>query len=86
MGLSGDDADAYAAEVVKADLEEPGDADVMRKLLADFEAKGVGHSEHVIRTRMDQLMEGAHPAAQLITGCGAPAASGGRARRPVLLW
>jgi len=57
MGLSGDDADAYAAEVVKADLEEPGDADVMRKLLADFEAKGVSHSEHVIRTRMDQLMD-----------------------------
>ncbi len=57
MGLSGDDAEAYAAEVVKADLEEPGDADVMRKLLADFEAKGVGHSEHAIRTRMDQLMD-----------------------------
>jgi hypothetical protein len=57
MGLSGDEADAYAAEVVKADLEEPGDADVMRKLLSDFQARGVGHSEHVIRTKMDHLMD-----------------------------
>ena len=57
LGLSGDEADAYAAEVVKADLEEPGDADVMRKLLSDFQARGVGHSEHVIRTKMDHLMD-----------------------------
>lgn len=57
MGLSGEDADAYAADLVKADLEEPGDEDVFRKVQADFEAKGVDHSEHVIRTRMDQLMD-----------------------------
>lgn len=57
MGLTGADADAYAAEVVKADLAEPGDADVMRKIRADFDARGVSHSEHVIRTKMDQLLD-----------------------------
>ncbi|MCH8490355.1 MAG: DUF1476 domain-containing protein [Oceanicaulis sp.] len=57
MGLSGAEADAYAADMVKADLEEPGDEDVFRKVRADFDAKGVGHSDHVIRTKMDQLMD-----------------------------
>lgn len=57
MGLSGDDADAYAASLVKTDLEEPGDADVMRKIRADFDAKGVHHSDHVIRLKMDQLLD-----------------------------
>lgn len=57
MGLNGAEADAYAADLVKADLEEPGDEDVFRKLRADFDARGVDHSDHVIRTKMDHLMD-----------------------------
>jgi hypothetical protein len=57
MGLSAADADAYAAALVKADLEEPGDEDVFRKLRTDFDANGVDHSDHVIRTKMDHLMD-----------------------------
>ena len=37
MGLSGDEAQAYARQVVKADLEEPGEEDVFRKIRGDFD-------------------------------------------------
>ena len=56
MGLSGDDAQAYAREVVKADLEEPGEEDVFRKIRADFDAKGVEQSDHQIRRAMADLL------------------------------
>jgi hypothetical protein len=56
MGLSGDDAQAYAREVVKADLEEPGEEDVFRKIRTDFDAKGVEQSEHQIRRAMVDLL------------------------------
>ena len=41
LGLSGEDAEAYAKSIVKADFQEAGDADVLRKLQADFAAKGI---------------------------------------------
>ena len=56
MGLSGDEAQAYAREVIKADLAEPGDEDVFRKIRADFDAKGVDQSDHQIRRTMEELM------------------------------
>ncbi|MEZ5827882.1 MAG: DUF1476 domain-containing protein [Hyphomicrobiales bacterium] len=56
MGLSGDDAQAYAREVVKADLEEPGEEDVFRKIRKDFDAKGVDQSDHQIRRAMAELI------------------------------
>ena len=36
LGKSGADADAYAIEVVKADFEEAGHEDVVRKVAADL--------------------------------------------------
>src|SRR5215471_8444398 len=56
LGLAGTDADAYAKEVVIADLEEAGDDDVFRKIRKDFDAKGVKDSDHQIRRTMDELM------------------------------
>jgi hypothetical protein len=56
MGLSGDDAQAYAREVIKADLEEPGDEDVFRKIRRDFDAKGVSQSDHQIRRQLTEMM------------------------------
>jgi hypothetical protein len=56
MGITGDDAIAYAREVVKSDLAEPGEEDVFRKIRADFDAKGVGQSDHQIRRMMTELM------------------------------
>ena len=39
-----------------ADMAETGDEDVFRKILADFSAKGVARSDHLIRTKMDELL------------------------------
>ncbi len=56
LGLSGDDADSYAKEVVMSDFDEPGDNDVLRKVLGDLQAKGVDTSEHLVRKQMDSLL------------------------------
>ena len=56
MGLVGEEAQAYAMEVVKADFEEVGHEDVVRKVMADIQEKGLGISEHLVRTEMDNLL------------------------------
>jgi hypothetical protein len=56
LGLKGDQAEAYAKEVIMADFEEPGDHDVFRRIRRDFDAKGVAQSDHQIRRTMDELM------------------------------
>ncbi|CAM5360420.1 hypothetical protein ATER59S_01411 [Aquamicrobium terrae] len=56
LGKSGADAEAYAKEVVVADIEEAGDHDVFRKIRKDFDAAGVAQSDHQIRRTMDELM------------------------------
>lgn len=57
MGVVGDDAEAYAKEVVKADFEEPGDEDVFRKVRADFDERKLDISDHQIRREMETLMD-----------------------------
>ena len=56
LGLSGEEADAYAKSVVMAYFQEAGDDDVFRKVRADFDAKSVEQSDHQIRRTMDELM------------------------------
>jgi hypothetical protein len=56
LGLTADQADAYAKDVVKSDLEEAGEEDVFRKLRKDFDAKKVDVSDHQIRREMEDLM------------------------------
>ncbi len=56
LGLSGAAAESYAAEVVTADLEEHGDADVIRKLKKDFAAKNVQVSDHQIERTLSEKM------------------------------
>jgi hypothetical protein len=56
MGLSGSEADAYALAVVDADFQRPGDDDVMEKVHADLNAKGIEISEHLVRKQMDELL------------------------------
>lgn len=56
LGLSGDEAEAYAKSVVKADFEEPGDDDVLRKVKADFAAKNVDQSDHQIERTLGEMM------------------------------
>lgn len=66
MGLEGDAAESYAKEVVKADFQEAGDDDVLRKVRGDLEAKGLSFSEHQIRREMDELL--AEARAQIKSG------------------
>lgn len=55
LGLSGDAAEAYAKEVVVADFVEAGDEDVIRKVLADFQAKGLDLTDRHIRLEIESL-------------------------------
>ena len=54
LGKTGDDADAYAKEVVASDFEEAGDNDVLRKVVKDLSAKGV--TEQAVRAKMNELL------------------------------
>ncbi len=54
LGKTGADADAYAKEVVLADFEESGDGDVLRKVVADLQPKGI--DEAAIRAQMGALL------------------------------
>jgi hypothetical protein len=49
MGLSQAEADAYSKDVVRADFEEAGDEDVIRKVLGDLTAAGIETDEAEIR-------------------------------------
>lgn len=57
MDLKGQAAKDYASEVIKADFEEPGEEDVYRKVMGDFQAKGIDISEHRLRRKMSELLD-----------------------------
>ena len=56
LGMSGGEAEAYAREVVAAEIEGPGDTGVSRKVTSDLAGKGASISEAEIRAKMDELM------------------------------
>jgi hypothetical protein len=56
LGLTSEEADAYARTVVAADFEEAGDDDVFRKVQGDLTARGLDISDHAIRKAMDDKM------------------------------
>ena len=49
MGLSEAEMESYTKDVIRADFEEAGDADVIRKVLGDLTAAGVDCDEATIR-------------------------------------
>ena len=49
MGLSEVETDSYAKDVVRADFEEAGDEDVIRKVLGDLTSAGVDCDDGQIR-------------------------------------
>ncbi len=53
MGLTEAEADAYARDVIRADFEEAGDEDVIRKLLGDLTSAGVEVDEAAIRQTLE---------------------------------
>jgi hypothetical protein len=56
MGLTAEEADAYAKSVVQADFEEAGDEDVVRKLIGDLTSAGVETDDAMIRQALDQQL------------------------------
>ena len=55
MGLADDEANAYAMTLVKADMREPGDDDVVQQALADLAEKGLSVGEEEIRLHMTKF-------------------------------
>lgn len=54
LGKSGEEAEAYAKEVIRSDFEEAGHEDVMRKLMADL---GDKLPEAKLRAKYADLMK-----------------------------
>ncbi len=57
MGLSAEEAEAYAKTVVAADFEAPGEEDVFAKVMADLKAKHATVTEAELRKQMATLRE-----------------------------
>lgn len=53
LGRDGDDAAAYASDIVKLDFKESGHEDVLGKVIADLDGKA---SEPAIRAKFAELM------------------------------
>lgn len=60
-----DDPEAYAKSVVVADLEEQGDEDVVKKVMADITAAGASVTEADVRAKLLEL--GAEAKAQIMS-------------------
>jgi hypothetical protein len=56
LGITGEKAEEYGREVVRADFEEAGDDDVFRKIKADLDKGGAPQTDQQIRQTMDELM------------------------------
>jgi hypothetical protein len=56
LGLSGEAASSYAKDVITAEFEGGGDADVVRKVMGDLKAKGVALTEQQLDTKMGELI------------------------------
>ncbi|HEB80162.1 MAG TPA: DUF1476 domain-containing protein [Rhodospirillales bacterium] len=55
LGMTRQETEAYAREVVIVDLEEPGVGDVIRKVLKDFEKSNVKMTAEQIQSQLDRL-------------------------------
>jgi hypothetical protein len=71
MGLSEAERESYTKDVIRADFEEAGDEDVIRKVLGDLTAAGIDSSDDEIRRALQhnafeakrQLIEAQGPGA-----------------------
>ena len=55
FGLTGDDAAAYAKEVIASDFDEPGIEDVMRKVMSDIGERKSSITEAQVRAKIQEL-------------------------------
>lgn len=54
LGKTGDDAESYAGDVIRADFEEPGEEDVFRKVANDL---GDRINEKELRRAMEKFLD-----------------------------
>jgi hypothetical protein len=59
LGITSSEVEAYAKEVVLSDLEEPGDDDVIRKVMKDIAEHGADVTEETVREKLDEFYEAA---------------------------
>jgi len=59
LGLAGAAAEAYAKDVVTADIDKPGSDGLFNKVRKDFDDKGVVQSDHQIRRHMEEALASA---------------------------
>ena len=57
LGRTGSEAEAYARAVVQADFQEPGHADVLRKIRQDLESAGKAIDEAELKAKLQQLTD-----------------------------
>ena len=56
MGMTDEDAEQFAKDVIKSDFEEAGDDDVLRMVEAALTKHGIEISSSELRAEMDRLM------------------------------
>lgn len=56
MGLQATHLEDYARAVVKSEVDQPGDEDVLRKVFEDLKGSGCQVSEGDVRLKMAELM------------------------------
>lgn len=56
MGLEGAHLDDYVKAVVRSEIEQAGEHDVLRKIALDLKGAGVGCTDSELRSRMDELL------------------------------
>lgn len=54
IGKTDAEADSYAKEIVMADFEEPGEQDVLHRVMKDLATKGI--TEQQVRAQMNELL------------------------------
>lgn len=62
MGLTGESLENYAKAVVRADFEQPGEEDVIRKVLGDLVASNIPVKESEVRTKVAEYLAQAREA------------------------
>ena len=60
LGLPESQHDSYAKEVIVADLEEPGDEDIMRKVRKDIEQHKADITDSDIPLKLDEFYKDAN--------------------------
>lgn len=55
LGMTGEAAEDYAADLIAAELEEDSADTIFKKIRTDFDAAGIAISDHQIRREMEEL-------------------------------